>query len=284
MNEQFDYEEVFMGVLKTFKPEYRVKRLTEALKLSKGRLLDIGCAGGVLTETLVKHYPKVEIYGCDISKTAISYAKKYGSGKVTYAAIKGKRFPYGDKFFDACICLDVLEHVPDVDLFLKEVRRVLKDNGHFFLLVPCEGQPFTYTWFFQKLNVGTKLTFKHWGHIHPEFTHRSVVELLRKHGFTPLKKSYSEHTLWQLLNVFMYFIPHAILERVIGKKATLYTDSGVVRSMEKGKQKQKKDLMMFLRSSCLELNSLLRLLTFWELDLFKNLSLNAMKISILAKK
>lgn len=282
MHEQFDYKEVFMGVMKTFKPEYRAKRLTEALKLSKGRLLDIGCAGGVLTETLVKYYPKVEIYGCDISRTAISYAKKYGSGKVTYAAIKGKRFPYRDKFLDACICLDVLEHVPDVDFFLREVRRVLKDNGQFFLLVPCEGQPLTYTWFFQKLNVGTKLTFKHWGHIHPEFTHKSVGELLKKHGFTTLKKSYSEHILWQLINVFMYFLPHAILEQVLGRKASQYTDSSVVRSMEKGKQKR--DLMMFLRNTCLQFNSILRLLTFWELDLFKNLPLNAMKISILAKK
>src|SRR3989304_10014269 len=146
MSENFDYNEVFMGVLDgkkkdyklSFKDDYRLKCLTEAVVLDRGTLLDIGCGGGVLTESLFYYYPKTKVSGCDVSKTAINYAKKFGSGKVSYSLINSKKLPYKDNSFDACICLDVMEHIPDVDFFLKEVKRILKKNGKLFLLVACE--------------------------------------------------------------------------------------------------------------------------------------------------
>src|SRR4030066_2029483 len=114
---RFDYEDFFMGVLesknyskkRTFTQDYRLKKLTEFLKLEKGNLLDIGCGGGIITESLPYYYPKVSIYGCDISLKAIKFSKKLGSGKVNYSLIKNKRLPYPDNYFDACIALDVIE-------------------------------------------------------------------------------------------------------------------------------------------------------------------------------
>src|SRR3990167_10081476 len=103
----FDYDEVFMGVTAgkrksyfvSFEDDYRLKMLTEAVELQGGRMADLGCGGGQLTESLVYYYPKVKVYGCDISKTAISYAGKFGSGKVTYSVIRNKRLPYKNNFF-----------------------------------------------------------------------------------------------------------------------------------------------------------------------------------------
>src|SRR3989344_4360689 len=167
----FNYEETFMGVwekkpesfLVRFKDDYRLRSLIKTISSGKMRLLDIGSGGGTLTESLPYYFPKAKIYGCDISTSAISYAKKLGSGKVSYGIIKNKKFPYRNSFFDVCICFDVLEHVSDVDFFLREVRRVLKKNGNFFLIVPCEGERFTYTWFFRKLNIGKNLTYRYFG-------------------------------------------------------------------------------------------------------------------------
>ncbi len=281
MEGNFDYEEVFMGVMKTYKPEYRIRRLVETVKLKKGKMLDIGCGGGILTENLVQHYSKMELYGCDISRTAIMYARKLGSGKVKYDVLRQKKLPYKDNFFDVCICLDVMEHVPDVDFFLKEVKRVLKKNGLFFLIVPCEGQPLTFTWLFQRAKIGDQLTYKSWGHIHPEFTHKSVKKLLTDKGFSIQKTTYSEHVLWQTLNVFMYFLPKQILEYALGKKAAKYSDSGVIRS--KDKNKRKNDLFMLARNMCLGANTFLRNLTHWETNVLKNTSITAWKIHLLAK-
>ena len=101
MNEDFDYNEVFMGVvpkkrdsyLITFNKDYRLKRLTEHVKLKNGKILDIGCGGGLLTESLPYYYPKTKVYGYDVSKTAIKYAIKFGSGKVIYKSTSNKKIP-----------------------------------------------------------------------------------------------------------------------------------------------------------------------------------------------
>lgn len=289
MSENFDYNEVFMGVMEgkkksyfiPFKDEYRLKRLTEAVKLKEGRLLDIGCGGGILTESLPYYYPKAKIFGCDVSKPAIKYAKKFGSGKVTYNILSGKKLPYRDNFLDVCICLDVMEHIPDVGFFLKEVRRILKKNGKFFLLVPCEGQPFTFTWFFQKIKFGDKLTFKNWGHVHPEFTHKNIVDLLRQYGFSIEKKTYSEHALYQIANLFTYFLPKVIMEMILGENAEKYLDRGVIKKKVDGNRST--DLMDIVRTVWLSIGKAIENVTNIEIELFKKMPFTAWKIHLLAK-
>lgn len=284
MSEEFDYNEVFMGVdpkrkknyKLSFKDDYRLKRLTENIKLKKGRMLDIGCGGGLLTESLPFYYPEVKIYGYDVSKTAINYAKKFGSGKVTYKT-GNKRIPFSSNFFDVCICMDVMEHIPDVDFFLKEVKRVLKKEGSFFLVVPCEGQPFTFTWFFKKIGIGSNLTYKNWGHIHPEFTHEVVIKLLEKHKFKIENKSYSEHFFYQVANLLTYFLPKQIMDFCLGQNASKYYDRGVVEKQVK--RERRKDIFDYIRTVWFIvggfINNLAKVI---EADNFKNIPFTGWKI------
>lgn len=291
MSEDFNYEEVFMGVRekkptdfkRAFKDDYRLKRLTEMVKKQKGRVLDIGCGGGITTESLQHYYPEMEYYGCDVSKQAIEHARKLGSGKVKYSVIKKKKLPYEDNFFDLCVCFDVMEHVPDVDFFLEEVKRITKPGGKFFLLLPTEGQPLTHTWLWQKIGIGSTMTFRRYGHIHPEFTHKYVLDLLKKHNFSISKKAYSEHFLFQLISVLTYFLPLEIMEKVMGRKnADKYTDSGVIR--HRNKRKKGIDWMLYFRYTWLGLIRILRYLTLWELDAMKNNSFTAWKLIVVARK
>ena len=289
MNKTFNYEEKFMGVFagkrtnykRTFQDDYRLKSMSGALKLKKGKLLDIGCGGGIITESLPYYYRGVKVFGCDVSKTAIAYAKKFGSGKATYDVLNGKKFPYKDSTFDACICLDVMEHVPDVDFFLKEVRRILKRNGKFFLLVPCENQPLTYTWLFQRIGFGKRLTYKHWGHIHPEFTHASVLSMLQKYGFHVKRRNYSEHWLYQLSNIFLYFLPKEFLERVVGKhQAQKYSDQGIVKTQVV--EKKSRDLLLVARNVWMRITGLVGRVRGWEIEMGKHIGFGAWKIHIYA--
>lgn len=285
--EEFNYEDTFMGVmegkrgsyLRTFRDDYRLKRLTESIKKDGFKILDIGCGGGILTESLNYYYPKARIFGCDVSSKAISYAKKYGRGKVNYSVLKGKKLPYRDNFFDVAICLDVMEHIPDVEFFLNEVRRVLKKGGRFFLLVPCEGQPLTHTWFSQKIKLGEKMTFKRYGHIHPEFTHKCVKDLLEEHNFKINRITYSEHLLYQTISLIVYFIPREIMDFILGTKAKRYSDSGIIRD-----QGRDFDIFIILRNTWLVITKILRFLTEWELELLKNVPFTAWKIIILSEK
>lgn len=288
MENDFDYEDFFMGVvdnkkktyLRTFDEDYRFKSLTKMVKMNSGKILDIGCGGGITTESFPYYYPKAKVFGCDVSKKAIEYARRLGSGKVTYAVIRGKKLPYKDNFFDVCVCMDVMEHIPNVDFFLKEVKRILKKNGRFFLLVPCEGESFTHTWLWQKLGIGNKMTFKRYGHIHPEFTHSYVQKLLRSHGFQIKKKYFSEHFIYQLISVCMYFIPLELMDALLGKKAVAYSDRGVVRA--KMKKKKAIDPIMLWRNVWMKAIDGMRKLTSWEFDSLKETGFGAWKIHVLA--
>ena len=242
-------------------------------------MLDIGCGGGILTESLHYYFPKMKLYGCDVSKTAIAYAKKFGSGRVTYGVIKDKRLPYKDNSLDVCVCLDVMEHIPDVNFFLKEVKRILKKDGQFFLLVPCEGQQFTFTWLFQKFKLGDKLTYKNWGHIHPEFTHKSVEKLLKKHGFIVQRRTYSEHTLYQVANFLTYFLPKEIIGFVFKAKADQYTDRAMIVNMNK---KKSFDIMIYVRKWWLQFARIMFFIPEYEIEVLKKFPFTAWKAHFLA--
>lgn len=284
----FDYEEVFMGVreekpktyFRTFAEDYRLRSLTRSVALEKGKILDIGCGGGLIAESLPYYYPKSEIYGCDVSQTALSYAKKLGSGKVKYSQIRNKRFPYKNNFFDVCICLDVLEHVPDVNYFLKEIKRVLKKNGKLFLIVPCEGQPFTYTWFFKKIHIGVNLTFRQFGHIHPEFTHKSVMRMLVKHGFIIQKLAFSEHVFYQIMHLLLFTVPKVMLEMFLGNKSEEYTNASLIRS-----PKTKNDFFMIVRSAWFKLFYFMMMYPmYWETILLERVPNTAWKLHVLSSQ
>ena len=288
-NKVFDYEDVFMGVrgekpatyFRSFREDYRLRSLVRTIKLNKGKLLDIGCGGGMLTESLPYYFRKASIFGCDISKTAIKYAAEFGSGKVRYSQIQDDRFPYGDNFFDACICFDVLEHVPNVNFFLQEVRRVLKKDGKFLLIVPCEGQLFTYTWLFQKTHLWEDLTFRYLGHIHPEFTHEIVLSLLQKNGFSIQNKAYSEHIFYQLLQFIVLFLPKILLEILLGKnKANEYTNASLVKT-----PKNKNDYLLGIRNFWYKVwNFMMSYPMNWETIWLKRVPLSAWKLHVLAFK
>jgi SAM-dependent methyltransferase len=47
--------------------------------------------------------------------------------------------PYDDGYFDRVLAVHVLEHIPDLPAALKEIRRVIKNEGLLSVVIPCEG-------------------------------------------------------------------------------------------------------------------------------------------------
>jgi 2-polyprenyl-3-methyl-5-hydroxy-6-metoxy-1,4-benzoquinol methylase len=290
MNKNFNYEDSFMGVFTDIslkkeehlaKTDYRFFALKDFIKVKKGIFLDIGCGGGSFTQTVASYYPKAKLYGCDISRKAIFYANKMSGGKVKYAVIKNNKLPYKDNFFDVCVCLDVVEHVPDCNFFLSEISRVLKKHGLCYFAIPCEGQTGTLTAFFQKIKFGDQLTNKFFGHIHPEFTHQVVSNLLVANNFQITHTLYSSHLLSQILQFFQYFLPKILLELVLGaKRADRYADKTIIAGTS---AKNKNDPFMLLRLIWLKLIEVSSKISFLELLLFKKMSFTSLKVLILAK-
>lgn len=50
-----------------------------------------------------------------------------------------KKLPFDDNYFDRIIAIHVLEHLPNLPSTIKEASRVLKKNGLFQVVIPCEG-------------------------------------------------------------------------------------------------------------------------------------------------
>ena len=95
-------------------------------------VLDLGCAGGFMTEAIARKGARVT--GIDPAAKAIDAARAHARGSglgVSYDTGVGENLPYGDGRFDAVVCVDVLEHVQDLKKVLSEIARVLKPGGTF---------------------------------------------------------------------------------------------------------------------------------------------------------
>jgi 2-polyprenyl-6-hydroxyphenyl methylase/3-demethylubiquinone-9 3-methyltransferase len=95
-------------------------------------VLDLGCAGGFMAEAIARRGARVT--GIDPAAEAIAAARAHAEAEglsISYDVGGGEALPYDDARFDAVVCVDVLEHVSDLDAVLGEVRRVLKPGGWF---------------------------------------------------------------------------------------------------------------------------------------------------------
>jgi 2-polyprenyl-6-hydroxyphenyl methylase / 3-demethylubiquinone-9 3-methyltransferase len=93
-------------------------------------ILDVGCGGGLFAEEMARLGARV--VGVDPSHSSLATARAHASAAgltIDYWAGSGEHLPLDDASADIIYCLDVLEHVRDVDAVIGETARVLKPGG-----------------------------------------------------------------------------------------------------------------------------------------------------------
>ncbi len=103
------------------------------LPLSGINILDIGCGGGLLSEPLSRLGGNVT--GIDASQKNINVAKFHSKNqnlKINYLCSSPEKMR-GDKKFDVILNMEIVEHVDNLDLFLKKSAGHLKKNGIMFI-------------------------------------------------------------------------------------------------------------------------------------------------------
>ncbi|MDC1159560.1 bifunctional 2-polyprenyl-6-hydroxyphenol methylase/3-demethylubiquinol 3-O-methyltransferase UbiG [Candidatus Pelagibacter sp.] len=111
--------------------DFNIKSLSKPLKNIK--ILDIGCGGGLLSEPMCRLGAKV--MGIDASKKNIEIANfhaKKSKLKIDYQVASPETLKTAVKF-DVILNMEIVEHVEDIDFFIKESSKLLKKNGTMFI-------------------------------------------------------------------------------------------------------------------------------------------------------
>jgi SAM-dependent methyltransferase len=179
----------------------KLRYLLDDLSGIQGRVLDVGCGGGSVAKAVKRERPDLEVFGCDLSESALKIAGATPDG-VDFRLATAERLPFVDGEFDFVWIFDVLEHVEDPEQVLREVARVLKPGGGFHIVLPLEGQPGT---LYRLVGCGTRWTAKvrHGGHIQifSADRFRSVASAC---GLNLVRTRWSYHFLLQVLDL-IYF-------------------------------------------------------------------------------
>ena len=98
----------------------------------RARVLDAGCGSG---RTLDELQGYGDVYGIELDRDAAEVARARRRGEVQIGRLE--ELPWPAASFDLITCLDVIEHTPDDQATLRELRRVCTAGGWLIVTVPA---------------------------------------------------------------------------------------------------------------------------------------------------
>lgn len=172
--------------------------LREISKLDKdAHILDAGCGYGIYTLTLVeKGYTKIQ--PIDLEQKRVDEVSKLLKEIHPHVHIHPERqsltnLSFRDNSYDAAICSEVIEHIPNHEDAITELSRVIKPGGKIVLTVPYDSK-------------NNRRIFKMFGHERPGYTRSDLEALFSKHDLYVEKDFYFEYFFGNLLFKFFNFL------------------------------------------------------------------------------
>jgi 2-polyprenyl-3-methyl-5-hydroxy-6-metoxy-1,4-benzoquinol methylase len=153
----------------------RKEFVKKKLPLLKGKLLDAGCNIGVYT----KEFNDGEYVGIDISEFLIKKAKKNNT-EFQFSIQELGYLGFQSKIFDGIICIEVIEHLPDITPIIIEFHRILKPGGKLFITTPnyLIDRPSWVHWeIYDKFKVQNREIF------HTAYKPKQLKKLMEDNGF-----------------------------------------------------------------------------------------------------
>jgi len=102
-----------------------------------GRILEIGA--GLGAQIYSQNLSKTEYHVLELRQNMANELKKRFPNVMVKIGDCQEGIDYPNGFFDRVQAIHVLEHLPNLPKALNEVRRVLKKDGEFCVIIPCEG-------------------------------------------------------------------------------------------------------------------------------------------------
>ena len=99
------------------------------------RVLDVGAHDGYVTSWLLQRFDGCEIDGVELNPHAVAEARRRGINCVQGAAEDAPRL-FEPGSYDAVVCFELIEHVPDVDELLAALEQMVKPDGRIYVSTP----------------------------------------------------------------------------------------------------------------------------------------------------
>jgi ubiquinone/menaquinone biosynthesis C-methylase UbiE len=168
--------------LSAYHLEDRLNIALSMLPSKTGKFLDLGCGEGYFLKKL-SQYGKFELYGVDVSKVNLDFAKRLvPNAKFFISDIRS--LPFNHSEFDFVSALEVLDHFENPGEVLSEIHRILKNNGTFLMSIPdSESILWNIIWWIWTRTFGQRWVGEH----KVSFSEKKLTELLQKNGFNQIK-------------------------------------------------------------------------------------------------
>ena len=113
----------------------RLDWIAQRARLPGARVLDVGCGGGILAESMAQR--GAEVLGIDLSvkplKVAQLHAMEAGVSGLNYREVAAEDLADEQPgSFEVVTCMEMLEHVPDPASVVRACTRLVKPGGHVF--------------------------------------------------------------------------------------------------------------------------------------------------------
>lgn len=112
----------------------RLDWIDKIARINGKRILDVGCGGGILTESLATR--GAQVTGIDLSEKALSVARLHlleSGHAVDYRRIAAEELAaQSPETYDIVTCMEMLEHVPDPASIVAACATLAKPGGHVF--------------------------------------------------------------------------------------------------------------------------------------------------------
>lgn len=164
-------------------------------------ILDVPCGRGFYLERYRSVEPAAHVIGVELDDRTIGLARE-ASPDAALARAAIERLPFPGHTFDAAICSEVLEHVADDELALREVARTVRPGGVVAITVPNADYPF---WWDPINHVLERTTGRHvsrgplagiWAEHVRLYERSELVDVVRRAGLELVElRSFTHHCL-----------------------------------------------------------------------------------------
>lgn len=149
--------------------EFAAQKLDESFSSEQINVLDVASGTGYGSNILEnKSDTYINHHGCEIDSSTIKYSGKYYPSE--YIRGNVEHLPFKTQSFEGIVSLETMEHIPDLDKYFGELRRVSTEDSKLIISTPCD----------ENLDLEIEAAKKEYPHRH-SFDFEEINSVLREH-------------------------------------------------------------------------------------------------------